>query len=400
MLDRRVLVVTDEMEVGGSQRQIAHLLEGLAMSGWSPTLLYFRKPSFLVERLRARGIAVERIEKRGRLDLRFFVQLVRFLRRGEFDLVHCFSFTAEVWVAAALEFVRRPVFVASVRGLCLEYRPWQWQLKRGISARAATTIANSRAGALSTAENARVAPERIEVIRNGVDTPPAIGADERRATRVGLLGHDPAVLALFVGRLVECKNVAVLLRALALVPIVTRPHLAIAGGGPMLTSLRAQAQRLGVAAHVHFLGERRDTQSLMQCADVVVLPSREEGLSNVILEAMAAGCPVIASAVGGSPELIEHPRSGLLFPSDDAPALAAALVRVASDPELRQQLATAAGSRARSEFSIDTMVRRTIASYERCLERHAKHDPGARDGAPPATPRESAESRLRAGIDR
>ena len=400
MSDRRVLVVTDEMEIGGSQRQIAHLLEGLAVSGWSPTLLYFRKPSFLVERLRARGIPVQRIDKRGRLDLRFFVQLVRFLRRGDFDLVHCFSFTAELWVAAALKLVRGPVLVASVRGLCLEYKSWQWRLKQAICARAATTIANSRAGALATSEQARVPPERIEVIRNGVETPPAIDADERRATRVGLLGHDPAVLALFVGRLVECKNVPVLLRALALVPVVTRPHLALAGDGPLRSSLRDQAQRLGVAAHVHFLGERRDTQLLMQCADVVVLPSREEGLSNVVLEAMAAGCPVVASAVGGTPELVEHPRSGLLFPSDDASALAAALVRVASDEELRRRLAAAASARARTEFSIDTMVRRTIASYDRCLERQAHDAPRPpRDAADDAA-RANAESSLRAGIQR
>src|SRR5687768_3313203 len=354
MLDRRVLIVTDEMEVGGSQRQIAHLLEGLSGAGWTPTLLFFRKTSFLVERLRARGIEVAQIGKRGRVDLRFFVQLVRFLRRGQFDVVHCFSFTAELWVAAALRFVAEPpVFIASVRGLCLEYKPWQWSLKRFICKSATTVIANSRAGALATSEHARLMPERIEVIRNGVEPPATIDADERRALRIGLLGHDPAALALFVGRLVDVKNVPVLLRALALVPALSRPHLLLAGDGPLRIELRGHAQQLGIAAHVHFLGERADTALLMQCADVLVLPSREEGLSNVILEAMAAGCPVIASDVGGNPELVEHARSGFLFPADDASALAAALVRVASDPDLRLRLATAAACRARSEFALE-----------------------------------------------
>ena len=400
MHDRRTLIVTDEMEVGGSQRQIAHLLEGLAHSGWSPTLLYFRKPSFLVERLRARGIAVQMIEKRGRIDLRFFARLVALLRRGRFDVVHCFSFTAELWVSAALRVARvDTVMVASVRGLCLEYKPWQWRLKRLICRRAGAIIANSRAGALTTSELARVAPERIEVIRNGVEIPAAIDADERRATRVGLLGHDPAMLVLFVGRLVEVKNVPVLLRALALIPALARPRLVLAGDGPLRQPLREQAQRLGVASHVHFLGERRDTHLLMQCADVLVLPSREEGLSNVILEAMSAGCPVIASAVGGSPELVEHPRSGLLFPSDDASALAAALVRVGADPELRLRLAAAAGYRARCEFSLETMVRRTIASYERCLEQGAPRSSDAdEDGVAPPHPQ--PDPTLRAGLHR
>ena len=400
MADRRILIVTDEMEVGGSQRQIAHLLEGLAGSGYSPTLLYFRKSSFLVERLRARGIAVHRIEKRGRIDPRFFLELVRFLRAGRFDLVHAFSFTAELWVAAALAFVRGPAFIASVRGLCLEYQPWQWAAKRWICRRATTVVANSRAGAMMTSDLARVPPERIEVIRNGVEPGSAIDADERRAIRVGLLGHEPQTIALFVGRLVECKNVPVLLRALALVPALTRPHLVLAGDGPLKPELIAQAQRLGIASHAHFLGERSDTRTLMQAADLLVLPSKEEGLSNVILEAMATGCPVIASAVGGNPELVEHPRSGLLFPPDDASALAAGLVRLASDPELRLRLATAAAFRARSEFSLETMLRRTIASYERCFERSA-HRAGPPLGETLATPPpHDAKANLGAGLHR
>ena len=396
MHERRVLIVTDEMEIGGSQRQIAHLAEGLAASGWSPTLLYFRNDSFLVDRLRARGIRVVCIDKRGRYDPTFFLKLVRFVRAGRFELVHCFSLTAETWLLAARTFTPRFALVASVRGLCREYRPWQWRLKRWICRHASAIVANSRAGALATAEIARVAPERIEVIRNGVEIPPAIDADERRATRVGLLGHDPPTLALFVGRLVALKNVPVLLRALSLVPAITRPHLVLAGEGPLLGELRATAQRLGVAAHVHFLGARDDTASLMQCADVLVLPSREEGLSNVILEAMAAGCPVVASAVGGNPELVEHSRTGLLFPSDDATALAAALVRVACDPDLRLRFATSAGFRARSEFSIETMVRRTIACYERCLERVPQHGAALDDGAVA----DDSEARPRAGAHR
>jgi glycosyltransferase involved in cell wall biosynthesis len=117
----------------------------------------------------------------------------------------------------------------------------------------------------------------------------------------------------------------------------------------------------------------------------------------VILEAMAAGCPVVASAVGGNPELVEHSRTGLLFPSDDATALAAALVRVACDPDLRLRFATSAGFRARSEFSIETMVRRTVACYERCLERAApQHGLVLDEGSA----RDDREARPRAGAHR
>src|SRR6185312_7048829 len=125
---------------------------------------------------------------------------------------------------------------------------------------------------------------------------------------------------LFVGRLVPEKNLALLLDAMAQVPAAHRPLLLLAGDGPLRGALAERIGALELGADVRLLGERRDAQGLMQLADFLVLPSREEGLSNVLLEAMAAGCAALASDAGGNPELVEHEASGLLFPSGDAPA--------------------------------------------------------------------------------
>ena len=123
----------------------------------------------------------------------------------------------------------------------------------------------------------------------------------------------------------------------------------------------------GVMADMHFLGVRSDTARLMQVADFLVLPSRFEGLSNALLEAMAAGCPVIASAVGGTPELIEDGRTGLLFAPDSADALSACMARLCADPALRTSLSRSALEHVARQHAVPALVAATSAVYDRCL---------------------------------
>lgn len=361
----RVLVVSDEMEVGGSQRQIAHLLAGLDRTRWQAELLFFRNRSFLADRLVEAGIRVHELPKHGRVDPRFVLCLAALLRRGRYDIVHCYSLTAELWVRAVLPLAPRCAFIASVRGLCLHHTRQQWRFKRWIVRRADAVIANARAGARATAEHTGLPLAQISLVPNGVEIPAPL-APERRAAERDALGVPPGRrCGLFVGRFVVVKDIPLLLDALARVAPERRPFLLLAGGGPLDAELRDRAGQLGLEADVRFLGERSDAQTLMQCADFLVLCSREEGLSNVVLEAMAAGCAPIASAVGGNPELVEHEHNGLLFPGGDADALAAALERIGGDDALRVRLGTAARVDAEQGYAIEEMVRRTEAVYAR-----------------------------------
>lgn len=367
MTARHILIVSDEMEVGGSQRQIVHLMRGLDRTRWEPTLLFFRRPSFLVDELREAGIRCIHMPKQGRVSPLFVFRLWKLLRSERFELIHAYSLTAELWIRALLPLLPATRFVASVRGLCLVYPDWQWRLKRWILGRADAVIANARAGADVTAQRTSCARARIDIVPNGIDMLEPINASQvASARRLHDMPEGKAV-ALFVGRLVVEKNLPLLIDAMAQINARQRPLLLIAGDGPLAMTIDGQIERLGLSGDIKRLGERSDSRWLMQIVDFLVLPSREEGLSNVILEAMAAQLAVLASDVGGNPELIEHGRTGLLFASGDCVALAANLQELTINSDLRQRLGSAARIHAKQHYSLQALVEQTEAVYRRVL---------------------------------
>jgi glycosyltransferase involved in cell wall biosynthesis len=365
---KRLLVVVDEMEVGGSQRQIVHLLTGIDRSKWQPELVYFRQPSFLLDRLREAGIPVRCLRKQGRIDPTFALGLARLLRRGRYDLVHAFSLTAEIWTLAASRTLRRPPpLVSSVRSMNLDASRWHWGLKRLVLRGSAATIANAHAAARAASLRAGWPLENFDVIGNGVGLPEPMPEAERQGLRQAVGVPEGRVFALFVGRLTAVKNIPALLSATAALPPGQRPWVALAGDGPQRHALMRQVRRDGLGDDVHLLGERNDVAALMQAADFLVLCSHQEGMSNAVLEAMAAGLPVLASTAGGNRELVEHGRTGLLFQAKDHAGFCAALSLLCNDGDLRKELAGHAHEQAVQRHGVTRLVDATLSVYERCL---------------------------------
>ena len=159
----RVLLLTDEMEVGGTQRQIVHIARHLDRERFEPSVLFFRNPSFFVGELERAGVRVIQVEKHGRLDLGFVWRLVQTLRRERYDVMQCFAFSGELWGAVArrlLPRARRPALISSVR----------WRIKRWVSGQSERVIANSRMGAEYACERMGLPAGAIRVSYNGVQS--------------------------------------------------------------------------------------------------------------------------------------------------------------------------------------------------------------------------------------
>jgi glycosyltransferase involved in cell wall biosynthesis len=357
----RVLLLTDELEIGGTQRQIVHLACGLDRNRFDVTVLYFRNPSAFVDTLRDSGVTVKRVDKRGAIDLAFVRALRRELAEGRYDVMHCFAFSGELWGAIArrlLPRALRPRLIGSVRGTYEWYSPWQWAAKKWVGEQCERVVANSRMGADHAARAMGWPSGRIEVVYNGVAPMTAADPGEAGAAlRSALLGDAAGPLLLFVGRLVDHKDLPTLVRAFARL-LAVRPgvRLAVAGDGPQRDDLTRWLAEAGVSAQVHLLGERTDVPALLAACDVLVLPSVREGLSNVVLEAMAAGRAVVASRAGGNPELVVDGNTGLLFDVGNDTALAGALVRLVDGPVLRRRLGEGGQERAEAVFGLDAML--------------------------------------------
>jgi glycosyltransferase involved in cell wall biosynthesis len=235
-------------------------------------------------------------------------------------------------------------------------------------------IAVSRAVGDQLQRRFGVPAAKVTVIPNAVDlrelhAPTPWTAPRARGTPPpGWPVTDGRRVALILARLETDKGIEDAIQAIAALPDIA---LVIAGAGTYRPELEARAAALGITDRVHFLGYRRDTAALLHCADVFLLPSRVEGLPLSVLEAMAAGVPVVATDIPGTREAVEHDVTGLLVPARDAEALAAAIGRVLGDAASTAARLTRARDRARCEFSTEVVVARVTALYASLLGERA-----------------------------
>jgi len=218
-----------------------------------------------------------------------------------------------------------------------------------------------------------IAPARIEQIYNGVDakrfTPAPDDARKRGAMPFEVSEH---VVFGTVGRMQAVKHQTLLAQAFVHMVrqapgLKSRVRLAMVGDGPLRMSVQAILSDAGLADLAWLPGERSDVPELMRAMDVFVLPSLAEGISNTILEAMASGLPVVATAVGGNPELVNHGGTGLVVPSDDVAAMAAAMARLAADAGERHAFGRAARAEVELRFSLQAMVQAYQRLYDEGL---------------------------------
>jgi len=363
----KLLIITDEMEVGGTQRQIVHLLNNINRDLFDASLVYFRNSSFLVDELKANDISTLEITKNHKFDPVFIYKLYRYIKDGEFDIVHCFALSAEFWGALCFSMANRGHLVTSIRGQYEWYTPLQWRIKKEITKRSTKVISNSKNAGLYSYNKMKLQSDNLHVIYNGIKFNTL---DKRYDIDVDKIFSSYNVVAMFIGRLIALKNIPTLIKAFKKVQQrnINDLCLIIVGDGPDRNDLNEMVNTLDVK-NVHFLGERNDVPALLEYANLVISPSLREGLSNTILEAMEAGVPVIASNVGGSPEIITNNENGILFNCDDVEALEKAIISLYYDKDYSKKLGHLAREDIHTRFSIPAMVDNFEKTYTSIVNR-------------------------------
>jgi glycosyltransferase involved in cell wall biosynthesis len=361
---RRVALAIESSEPGGAEQLVLVLADLLRASGHEPVVVT-QVAGWLTERAERAGLPVWLAPQKPGLDPGWVIRFAGRLRRARIDLLHSHEFAMNVYGGAAARLIGIPS-VATIHG-----RHWVVDRPRRVIAYRALLrlgmeiVAVSHDLAQYLVTGLGVPPGAVRMIHNGIPLdgydlrPPAAAERETARSELGLPLRVPLVVA--VGALFPVKDHAGLVRAVSGLEGV---HLAIAGGGGEEAGLRRLAESLCVTDRVHLLGLRDDVPRVLRAADVFALSSRSEGLPLALLEAMAAGLPVVATRVGGVPEAVVDGATGHLVAPGDPAALAAGLARVLRYPEHAADLGRAGARRVEQEFSAAVMFARYWNLYQ------------------------------------
>jgi glycosyltransferase involved in cell wall biosynthesis len=358
----KVLITVRELDQGGIERDVAKIATHLDRERFDPHVLAFWAHGFRYDELRAAGVPVIEIPVRSFTSLetlRLAAELRRYIIQHGFQVVHSYD-ASYVFACTVARLSGVPLTIGSQLSYLdtVDKRTQMW-LRLGSRVPNAM-LANCEAMRRYLIDDEHVRENRVEMIYNGVDTtqfyPP-----ESRPVKASVIG--------IVCALRREKNLPLLQQAFAKVH-AAHPELklVIVGSGAELKSLEENAARLGIADALDFIPATRDVPDWLRRMDIFVLPSYSEAFSNSLLEAMACGCAVVGSRVGGMPELTgANEERGLLFPSGNADELANQLKRLIANDALRRDLGSKAAEFAKESLSIEIAAERTGAMYERLL---------------------------------
>jgi sugar transferase (PEP-CTERM/EpsH1 system associated) len=361
----------DRGSADGSCR-IAHVSLGLEMGGMEKLLVEFARHAdpkryqlqfvclegrgSLANEVEALGWPVEALGKRPGVRLGLILKLARLFRRLNLDVVHTHNETACIYGVPAARLARVPLVLNTRHGQ--GFAPGGRRTRVfTFAARLADRVVCVSNDAAALSIRSGIPQGRVTTILNGIDT--------QKFVFRGPCAMGPAIV---VARLVEAKNIDALIRAAVLIrKQIPQFRVRIVGDGPCRLALEALVAELGLQPSVAFIGEADDVPWQLQQASMFVLPSLSEGVSLSILEAMAAGLPVVATRVGGNLEVVHEGETGFLVPVQDPAKLAEAMVRLAADRELARRMGAAGRRRVESCFDVRAMVR----AYEDLYRKHA-----------------------------
>jgi glycosyltransferase involved in cell wall biosynthesis len=369
MAHLRVAQIVLSLAPGGTERLVLELVRRTRRVCDSLVICLDEEGAWGAD-LKKEGVSVLSLGRRAGFHPAIGWRIASAIRQHHADVLHCHQYTPFVYgtIAAAL----------TGSGLVFTEHGRLSDAPASIKRRLVNPVVGRLGGALfAVSDHLRthmlaegLPPSRVSVIWNGIDPGPAADPEARRAARRRLLLPMDAIVIGTAARLDPVKDLGTLLDAFKeLSRVSPTARLVILGDGPERHTLAAHADALGVAQCVLFAGFREDVRDLLPAIDIFVNSSTSEGISLTILEAMAAALPVVATAVGGTPEVVIPHQTGLLVPARDPHGLAAALTDLSADAPRRRRYGSRGRERVLEHFTLDRMIADYVAQYERAARR-------------------------------
>jgi glycosyltransferase involved in cell wall biosynthesis len=358
---KKIFYIVDSFQVGGTELQAVEIAIRMHRIGYNVTVGVLSMKGPLGDRLQKGGVPIVDLCSQRRLfsvwALFHVVGLAYFLRRNQFELVHSHDLWSNLLAIPIARAAGLPVII-SRRNLSDQkwFSTWRGLVFRLLQRQATFVLANAAAVRDLLIVREHLPLKKVRVVRNGVECARLSSHPRHRSDALHNLENKKIVI-LVANMYSEKKGHAHLIdaapRVLAAVP---ETCFVLVGDGYLRRQFEQQARDHGLAEAFLFLGRRSDIANLLTYCDVAVLPSLTEALPNSVLEYMSAGLPIIATSVGGIPELITHNHTGILIPPANTDALAIAIVRLLKDPELSGRLGLAARKKAQRKFSFERLI--------------------------------------------
>ncbi|HKW34579.1 MAG TPA: glycosyltransferase [Candidatus Acidoferrum sp.] len=370
------------LELGGSETQCVEVARQLKQEGYGVTVGCLRAGGPLEGRLNEAGLEHIEFPVRGSLlrpnTILQMLKLVSFIRKRQFRVVHTNDVYSNLFAVPAAWLARVPVIISSRRDLARWwwYTPVRRKILKRIQTFSTKILVNSEAVRQELITRDGFAPHLIHVVYNGIDTKKFTQAIADRKRLLPGISTNHKLIVMVANMHLGVKGHGDLIEAARTIhEMCPEARILLAGDGEMRPFFEDQVRAAGLEEIFIFLGHRTDIPALLACCDIGVLASRSEGLPNAVLEYMAAGLPVVATMVGGVPEIIENEVNGLLIPPENPPALCTAIVRLLMDEQLRKLLGAAGRERVLTQFNFASVMASLRQLYKNPRPSTGRHLP-------------------------
>lgn len=360
----KVMHVIEDLEKGGAERVLINLVSGLPVQLFQPMVCCLTKKGRMAAELEERGMRVVALHKKPGVDVGLLWRLQKLLRTQQTDILHTHVFTANLWGRLAGILAQVPVLITHEHSTFTIADQTRQRIEQQLARKTTQIISVSEQLRRRLVETSGLPDDKVITIHNGLRLPITVN----EATRMELQREfeldrfNPLIGS--IGRQEVRKNYPLLLEAMPnILEHYPQAGLLLIGEGPETPQLKRLVQTKGLAGNVVFAGHRQEVYEFLSFMSVFCLPSQTEGISMAILEAMAAKVPVVATRVGGNPEIIADNRYGVLVPANDRHALTTALLETLNDREAACTRAQAGQKFVLENFSEQQMIQRITTLY-------------------------------------